>query len=118
LPWHSACRKLRAMPLTDKQRATLEAMGVHIVEMKPSATNDNARDAQVGEMDTAEYKRGGATGWRRSRAVAVRSGVGRTAEGNAALGENSAGWAVTTAVALAIIVLVLEWVILVEAAGE
>ena len=84
------------MPLTGgdathgyKQRATLDALGVRVVEMKVSAANDNARDAKVRGLDTAEHKRGGATGWRRSRAAAVGSGVGRTAEGNAALGEDS-----------------------------
>ena len=35
LSWHGACQKLAAMA---KQRATLEAMGVRIVEMKVSAT--------------------------------------------------------------------------------
>jgi len=102
------------MAVTYQQRANLDAMGVRTFEMKVSATNDNTRDAKVRGMNTGEHKRGGATGWR--RAAAVGSGVGRTAEGNAALGE-VAGFAAIAAVVpvllvLASLVLVLEEVML------
>jgi len=94
----------------EKQQTTLNALGARIVDMKISAINDNARDAKVREIDTAEYRRCSATGWR--RAAAVDSGVGRTAEGNDALRE-VAGFAaiaaaLPTILVLASLVLVLE----------
>ena len=104
--------RLAAMALTEKQRATLDALGVRVVEMKVSAINDNARAAKVRGLDAAEYKRSGATGWR--RAAAVGSGVGRTAENNAALGEvaSFAAALVPVILVLASLVLVLEEVTL------
>ena len=75
------------MPLTGgdathgyKQRATLDALGVRVVETKVSAANDNARDAKVRGLDTAEHKRGGVTNG--AELLRLARAVGRTAEGN------------------------------------
>ena len=102
MPCTPAGHKLAAMAPTDKQPATIDTLGVRVVEMKVSAANDNAREAKFRGLDTAEYKRGGATGWRRGAAVGL--GVGRTAEGNDALGE-VAGFAAIAAALPAILVL-------------
>jgi hypothetical protein len=67
-------------------------------------------------MSTAEYKRGVATGWRRSRIAALARASGRMAGRPVALGD-SAGWSAIAVVALAIIVLGFEWVTLAEAMG-
>ena len=110
MSWNVQCHKLVAMVPTHKQQATLDALGVWVVEMKVSAANDNARDAKVRGLDTVEYKRGGVTRWR--RAAAVGSGVGQTAEGNDAFGEVAGFAAIAAALPavlmLASLVLVLE----------